>query len=139
MRIVVDTNVFIGACLGSFSCSGVLTACLKGQATALMGTALLTEYEAVLNRRKLIERSALSQAEQNELLDIVLARCQWVRIYYGWRPNLPDEADNHLMELAIAGAAQAIVSRNSRDLSSSELLFPAIAILSPEAFLTQLS
>jgi len=139
MRIVVDTNVFIGACLGSSSCSGVLTACLKGQATALLGTALLTEIESVLSRQELMARSALSQAERNELLNIILARCQWVRIYYGWRPNLPDEADNHLMELAIAGAAEAIVSRNSPDLSRSELLFPEIAILSPEAFLTQLS
>ncbi len=32
-------------------------------------------------------------------------------VYYGWRPNLPDEGDNHLIELALAGSAQAIVNR----------------------------
>ncbi len=34
---------------------------------------------------------------------------QWVTIYYGWRPNLPDEADDHLVELALAGGAAGIV------------------------------
>jgi hypothetical protein len=29
-----------------------------------------------------------------------------------WRPNLRDEGDNHLVELAIAGGAEAIVTYN---------------------------
>jgi len=37
------------------------------------------------------------------------------RIYFLWRPNLRDEADNHLVELAVAGGAQAVVTRNKRD------------------------
>jgi putative PIN family toxin of toxin-antitoxin system len=138
MRIVVDTNVFIGACLGSRSCIGVLEACLVGRATPCMGTTLLAEYEAVMQRPALAQGSGLSPDEREELLDIVLARCQWIRIYYSWRPNLPDEADNHLVELAVAAGAQAIVSRNARDLSRPELRFPDIALLSPEQFLTDL-
>ena len=47
-------------------------------------------------------------------------------------PNLPDEADNHLIELAVAGRAQAIITRNVRDLARGELRFPAIQILQPE-------
>lgn len=35
---------------------------------------------------------------------------QWVKIYYGWRPNLPDEGGNHLFELAVAGSADEIVT-----------------------------
>jgi hypothetical protein len=37
-------------------------------------------------------------------------------VYFLWRPNLPDEADNHLIELALAGAAQTIVTHNLNDL-----------------------
>jgi predicted nucleic acid-binding protein len=103
-----------------------------------MGTTLLAEYEAVMQRPALAQGSGLSPDEREELLDIVLARCQWIRIYYSWRPNLPDEADNHLVELAVAAGAQAIVSRNARDLSRPELRFPDIALLSPEQFLTDL-
>ena len=138
MRIVVDTNVFVGACLGSEVCIEVLRACLMGRATPVMATALLAEYESLLSRPELMHRSRLNAAEREELLDILLARCQWVRIFYGWRPNLPDEGDNHLVELGVAAAAEAIVTRNVRDLSRPELRFPALAILSPEQFLARL-
>lgn len=53
-------------------------------------------------------------------------------IYYAWRPNLPDEADNHLIELAIAGGATDIVTRNIKDLAKGELRFPQIRILLPK-------
>jgi hypothetical protein len=47
-----------------------------------------------------------------------------VKVYYLWRPNLPDEADNHLIELALAGGADTIVTNNLRDVSRGELTFP---------------
>lgn len=55
-------------------------------------------------------------------------------MYYIWRPNLPDEADNHLIELAVAGGADLIVTRNLRDIQRGELQFPPLRIISPEAF-----
>lgn len=138
MRVVVDTSIFVSACLGSVVCGGVLRACFRAQALPLMGTALLTEYEAVLARGEIFARCRLSASDREELLDAFLAQCAWVRIFYGWRPNLPDEGDNHLIELAVAGAADAIVTRNLRDLMRAELLFPGLAILNPEDFLTRL-
>lgn len=59
-------------------------------------------------------------------------------MYYLWRPNLRDEADNHLVELAVAGAAEFVVTLNLRDLRSMELRFPALRIVTPEAFLKEL-
>ena len=52
-----------------------------------------------------------------------------------WRPNLPDEADNHLIELALAGGAGAIVTNNVRDVRRGELAFPHLQILTPSQFL----
>ena len=54
-----------------------------------------------------------------------------LRVYYLWRPNLPDEGDNHLIELAVAGGAEAIVTFNLRDFQRTELYFPDIAVLTP--------
>jgi uncharacterized protein len=110
-----------------------------------MGAALLAEYEDVLGRASLWSKCRLSTVEREDLLDIFLARCTWTRIYFGWRPNLRDEGDNHLVELAVAGGAGCIVTRNVRDLISMELEleleleleFPALTVRTPEQFLKE--
>ena len=137
MRIVIDTNVFVAACLGSPPASQVIAGCLQKRFTPLMGGTLLTEYEDVLGRESLFQRSRLSAPEREELLDIFLACCQWTRIYFGWRPNLPDEADNHLIELAVSGNAAVIITRNLKDLTRGELSFTGLRIETPESFILE--
>ena len=61
--------------------------------------------------------------------------CHWTNIYFGWRPNLRDEGDNHLIELALAAGASAIVTHNVKDFVSTELKFPQLLILTPAQFL----
>ena len=102
-----------------------------------MGAALFTEYEDVLARSTLFSRSRLTAAERAELFDIFIAHCQWTRIYFGWRPNLRDEADNHLIELALAGGASYIITRNVRDVAAMELKFPHLSVVTPERFLKE--
>ena len=60
---------------------------------------------------------------------------RWVNIYYGWRPNLPDEADNHLIELAMAGVAEAIITHNVRDIRRGELLLNGLRMHTPAEYL----
>lgn len=134
MLIVVDTNVFVGACLGMGASNAVVADCLRGVHVPLMGAALLAEYEDVLAREHLFRTCRLDAAEREELLDVFLAACRWTPIYFGWRPNLRDEGDNHLVELAVAGQASHIVSRNLRDIRNAELVFPGLRAATPEQF-----
>lgn len=134
---MIDTNVFVGACLGTGASNRVVEACLARHFQPLMGAALLAEYEDVLGRSPLFAKSRLNPAERSELLDIFLASCRWTRIYFGWRPNLRDEGDNHLVELAVAGGASHIVTHNLRDLKSMELRFPGLAVVTPTQLLAE--
>ena len=56
-------------------------------------------------------------------------------IYYLWRPNIVDEGDNFLIELALAGNAAHIVTNNIGDLQNAELNFPGLTIVKPEKLL----
>ena len=131
--VVLDTNILVAAMLrGGGTARAVVRACLRGHYQPVLGPALLAEYEDVLGREDLFGESALSMAERGELFDGFLNRCRWIEVFFAWRPNLPDDADNHLIELGVAAQADTIVTRNLRDLTRGELKFPSLRILLPE-------
>ncbi len=140
MNVVVDTNVFVSALLGreGNASRAVLQACLEGRLQPVMGAALFHEYEDLLSRHELLDRSALVPEEREALLNAFLSVCRWTRVYYLWRPNLPDEADNQVLEIAVAGGAEVIVTHNTRDFVRSELHFPGLRILRPQQLLQEL-
>ena len=76
--------------------------------------------------------------KRHELFEIFVSSREWVRVYFQWRPNLRDEADDHVIELAVAGGASHIVTRNLRDLASGELAFPHLKISTPEQWLKEI-
>jgi len=138
-RIVVDTNVFAGALLRKDGYNRqVLRACLEERWRPVMGQALLLEYEDVLGREPVFRRSPLSAMERRELFEAFLSVCDWVHVYYLWRPNLRDEGDNHVFELAVASGAVAIVTNNVADFRSAELRFPDLRVLAPRDALRDL-
>jgi uncharacterized protein len=135
-RIVVDTSVLISALIGEQGSSRrLLRRCLTGEYLPLISNALFLEYESVWVRDDIQARCPLTPGEIRELLNAFYHICQWVPIYFLWRPNLRDEDDNFLIELAIAGNAFCIVTNNIRDLQASELTFADVKILRPEDLL----
>ena len=135
---MVDTNVFVAATTSARGASReVLRRCLLGRYDPLMSQALFAEYESVLARPGLFQRSPVSNEERHALWAAIISRCLWVRVYYLWRPNLPDEADNHVVELAVAGNAEAIVTHNTRDFRQNELRFPGLTVVTPGALIAE--
>jgi len=130
VRLVVDTNVFVAALRSEGGASRqVLRRTLEGRYTPLFGNALWSEYEDILGRP--LWTPTTTDEERRALLAALAQRGQWVSVYYGWRPNLRDEGDNHLIELAIAGSATAIITHNIGDLRGGEMVFPDLRIMTP--------
>lgn len=136
MKVVIDTNIFVSAIMNAEGAPRqVIRLCLQEEITPLIANALFSEYEDVCRRDDLFARSLLSPEERTELLHAFFSCCQWIPIYFLWRPNLRDEADNHIVELAIGGGAEVIITANKRDFVQAELVFPNLKIFTAGEFL----
>jgi putative PIN family toxin of toxin-antitoxin system len=128
--VVIDTNVFVaGLRSGGGASRQVLRRALDGNLLPLFSNALWLEYEDVLGRP--IWTGETSPEDRRQVLAALAAVGRWVKIYYGWRPNLRDAGDDYLVELAVAGGARAVITHNVRDLRGGELLWPGLTILTP--------
>jgi len=136
--LVIDTNVFVAALRsGGGASRQVLQRCLEGRYRPLFSNALWLEYEDLLARP--VWTGQTTAEERRQVLAALAAAGRWIKIYYGWRPNLPDEGDNHLIELAVAGAARAIVTHNVRDVQGGELRWTNLLVLTPSECLEQMT
>ena len=128
--VVIDTNVFVAALRSAGGASRqVLRRALEGNFQPLFGNALWLEYNDLLGRP--VWGDATTLTERQRVLAALARRGRWVSVYFGWRPNLPDEGDNHLFELALAGNAAAIITHNVRDVGRGELNLGALRVMTP--------
>jgi len=138
VNLVVDTNVFVSALISEVGASReVIRRCLLGRYHPCVSLALFTEYRDLLGRHELYTNCALDAGERDALFRALMAVSRMTDIYFLWRPNLPDEADNHVLELAVAARAVAIVTYNLADFVRSELRFPELRILAPAQLLKE--
>ena len=135
MNVVIDTSVWISALISQNGVSRqILRLALQEKLAPQISTALFLEYEAVMNRDKIQKLCTLSIEEQKELYCAFLSTCNWNEIFYLWRPNLDDQDDNFLIELAVASNSEVIITENVKDLAFGELHFD-IEVLTPKQFL----
>ncbi|MEA2019279.1 MAG: putative toxin-antitoxin system toxin component, PIN family [Campylobacterota bacterium] len=139
MKIVIDTSVWISALITKKSSAReLLRLVFNAKLTPQMSEALFREYESVMKRKKIQKLTPLTLLEQDELFEAYLSTCNWNEIYYAWRPNLKDEDDNFVVELAVASGAEALITYNIKDFKDSELFFKHRTI-TPEDFIKEIS
>ena len=138
MKAVIDTNIFVGALKSHDGINRrILADCFKGDIDPLMGDALYYEYEGLLHRDYLFEKSRLNTQEREMFLNDFLSTCRWIKVHYRWRPNLRDEGDNHVIELALAGGAEMIVTWNRKDFRSGDLIMQGLKVVTPDDYLRE--
>ena len=91
---------------------------------------LFLEYEEVLKRPEQRLAHGLALEEIDELLAELAALIEPVEIHFQWRPQARDPSDEMVLEAAINGQADALVTYNVVDFAAAGERFK-IAILRP--------
>ena len=93
----------------------------------------MVEYEAVLTRQEHLDASGLSAPEMNEILDALAKVAVPVPLRFLWRPRLKDPADEMVLETAVNGRAERLVTFNLRHLATPAREF-GIRAMTPGEF-----
>ena len=112
--------------------------CLQQSGYLVLSVALALEYEAVCRDPEQRIASGLSEAEVETIVTALCAVAEPVETRFLWRPQLHDPADEMVLDAAINGAADILVTFNRRDFGQAPARF-GIALLSPQEALRRLS
>ena len=114
----------------------LLVLSLERRFTTLASTPLFFEYEAVMTRDEHLRAAGRTAAEVARILDALAAVAEQVRLAFHWRPFLRDADDDMVLETAINGRADAIVTLNARDFAGTTEKF-GIDVLAPRQALAK--
>ena len=128
---MLDTSVLVAAIRSDQGASRVLlVGALEERYRMLVSVPLMVEYESVLTRDEHLEASGLSRDDVQALLDALASVAEPIRLAYLWRPALPDAEDDMVLETAVNGRADVLVTLNRRDFEPAAATF-TVQIVSP--------
>ena len=118
-RIVIDTNVIYASLYSTKGASHALLKLLAdGTVTACLSVTLVFEYEEVLKRDK--SKLGLNDQDINAILGYLVSRSERTRVFYLWRPYLRDHKDDMVLEVAVAGKVDYLVTHNLNDFKGAD-------------------
>lgn len=116
MRLLLDTAVIVAATRSAAGASRQLVlAALEKRFELLLSVPLVLEYEAVLKRPAQLAASRGTVQEIDKLLDALISVSRPVYRSFFWRPLLRDADDDMILEAALSGHADMLVTFNLRD------------------------
>ena len=134
MKAFLDTSVLVAGLRSRLGASAaLLREAAHDNLEFIASPALFLEYEAVLKRS---QHNLPEQHVDGFLAELALL-IRPVEIRYLWRPQLSDADDEMVLEAAINGQADAIVTHNKRDFAQAAAKF-GIAVRSPADALQQI-
>jgi putative PIN family toxin of toxin-antitoxin system len=134
VRIVLDTDVVVAAMRSPAGASAALMRAARvGRFNLVATVALQVEYEAICRRAEHREAAGLTLEETMVFLDALAAMADEVDAHFLWRGRLRDPDDDMVLEAAINGRADAIVTFNGRDFGDVPTEFGIDVLLPREA------
>jgi predicted nucleic acid-binding protein len=92
---------------------------LEGKASWLPSVAMAFEYEVICMLAEHRLAANASEREVRNLLDAIFDVVVPVEVHYQWRPQLTDAGDEMVLEAAVNGQADAIVTFNGAHFKSA--------------------
>jgi putative PIN family toxin of toxin-antitoxin system len=130
--IVIDTNVVIAALRSKKGASYKLLSLIGTNKFEIHDSvAIVLEYEDVIQRHR--TEAGLSQDDVSIFVDSLCSMAHHHKIYFVWRPSLPDANDELFLELAISARCEYIVTHNIKDFKGTEKF--GIKAITPKEFL----
>ena len=129
--VVLDTNVVIAALRSQRGASFAILRRLGQGWVPLISVPLILEYEAVGKREA--QRLRIPEGTVEAIIRAFCFMGRETDIHFRLRPFLPDPGDEFLLELTVAGRADAIVTHNVRHFVGIERF--GIRVLTPREFL----
>ena len=136
MRLILDTNVIVaGMCSPAGASAAILRSIRREEAALLLSVPLAIEYEAVCQRAEHRLAAGLNLRQVDIFMTAVIAMAEPVETHFLWRPQLRDPNDEIVLEAAVNGRADALVTFNVRDFGKAperfgvELLLPRETIV----------
>jgi len=115
-RIVVDTSVIVAGLRTRLGAGNAVLRLVAERRVVLLATPpLFLEYEDVLKRPEQQLAHGLGPSEVDEFLAELAALVEPVEVHFLWRPQGRDPNDEMVLEAAINGRADALVTYNVKD------------------------
>ncbi len=131
-RIILDTNVVLAAMRSRTGASHRLLMMIgDSRWRSVVTPALMYEYEEVARRPG--NTPGLQAGDVSAILDLLYQRSDRQFVYFGWRPISPDPGDDLVIEAALAGRCEIVVSFNERHLREAGNF--GVRVLRPADFL----
>ena len=131
---MLDTDVLVAAMRSPGGASAaILRAARQDRTTLLMSVSLALEYEAICSRVEHRVAAGLSEREVSSFVNAVIAMAEPVETHFLWRPQLRDTGDEMVLEAAVNGRADALVTFNQRDFGNAPSRFGVQLLLPREA------
>jgi putative PIN family toxin of toxin-antitoxin system len=137
VRVVLDTSVLVAAFRSHSGASRRLLEMIPERRFELVASsALFLEYEAVLTRPDQVAVHGKSCADIGSFLVATSDFTEQIRIHFTYRPQLHDPKDEMVLEAAINGRADALVTHNVRDFLPAAARF-GIEVLTPGSIIQE--
>ena len=131
----MDTDVVVAAMRSPSGASAAILRCIRqGQCVMLLSVPLALEYEALCQKAEQRLAAGLSERQATIFVSAVIAMAEPVETHFLWRPQLRDPNDEMVLEVAVNGQAEALVTFNLKDYGAApgrfgvDLLLPRQAI-----------